>query len=478
MNTTELSFASDLTVDDICDGTYDKSKYRLNFKKVKYDGQSYTIVQYDKKSLLPENIQALRNIRSLIFDDYGRLLCISPPKSLDVETFRKVCNGDKTIDNPSKFYQTDVYIEPLIEGTMINVFYDKRNGKWICATKGNIGATHSFFSMGKHGKTFREMFNECATNCGVDIESFHTEYCYSFVIQHVENRLVSQFDSNKLILIKAYHISRERNNNNSTSVKLLDTHGMAKPDRIDIDEIGLSQSELYGDVNIISNNKSHSSMCKLYTINMLQSVRELNEAVFGHPPNDHPNADYGQYYLNSSIHTKPNERGGLSWMSHIGINFVSKLTGDRMRVRSSTFQYIRMLRGNQPKLECHYLDLLKSGSVGMYLAHYPEHLVEFNTYQTKLDMFVRQLYTNYVECYIKKMNPLHEFPKEYRTHMFNIHSEYKRIKESGQYIRMKNVVDYVNSLESHIIMYSLNYNMRKHSPETKKNESVSESVDL
>ena len=43
---------------------------------------------------------------------------------------------------------------------------------------------------------------------------------------------------------------------------------------------------------------------------------------------------------------------------------------------------------------------------------------------------------------------------------------------------MKNVVDYVNSLESHIIMYSLNYNMRKHRPETNKNEAVSESIDL
>jgi hypothetical protein len=97
----------------------------------------------------------------------------------------------------------------------------------------------------------------------------------------------------------------------------------------------------------------------------------------------------------------------------------------------------------------------------MFLNYYPEYRKEFNEYQKKLHTFTEKLYENYVSCYIKKTKPLIEYPKEYRTHMFNLHEEYKRIRENGEYIRMKKVIEYFNSLKSDIILYSLNFSKRQ-----------------
>ena len=465
MNTIELSFAPELTIQKIWNKSYDESKYLLNYKKVKYDDQSYTIVHYNKKALTSENIVELRNIRSLIFDDDGNLLCISPPKSLDLVTFRKMYRDNKIQLKPRSFYQTDLYIEPLIEGTMINVFYDNRNEKWVCATKGNVGASHSFFRVGEKGKTFLEMFQECAYNSNLDINMLPTEYCYSFVIQHMENRLVSKFDNNNLILVKTYRVTRD--DDGDTRVFMLDTCGagvvgderdILRADQVDISPV--SPTDIVGRMSFTTNESTADTKeVELNTIKLLYDARGLHTSVFVHP-------EYGvsidvQKYLTSTISTRAhlNSTDGF-WMSHIGINFVSRTTGDRLRYRSNEFQYIRMLRGNQPKLECHYFDLRKQNRVGVFLSYYPEHTQEFDDYQVKLHNFTDTLYKNYVDCYIKKTKPLGGYPKEYRTHMFNIHVEYKRIKEDGEYIRMKNVIEYVNLLESHIIMYSLNFNKR------------------
>lgn len=436
MNTlmTEIKFSSDLSLEKIWNKTYDQEKFKLNFKNIDYKEQKYVMVNYIKKHLNDNNIHDLKNIRSLIFDDTGKLLCFTPQKSIKSNILSKI--EDLSTEN-------NVRIEPLIEGTMINVFYDKRNESWIYCTKGNIGASQSFFRVGEKGLSFLDMFYECCKNQNINIEQLPQNYCYSFVMQHVNNRLVSSFNTNNVILIRMYEIKQVQGVNYVNVVNTYQDNNLQGT----------------GDLSTNSNPVIIKQICvqkskedKGVLLNCVNILQTPLDSIFNKYANIYD-------YINSTItfDNNPNK----FCMSHIGINIICNKSDDRERYRHEVYQNVRLLRGNQPKLEYHYIDLRRQNKIGMFLTYYPEYRKEFNEYQKKIHTFTENLYKNYVLCYIKKTKPLIEYPKEYRTHMFNLHEQYKKIRENGEYIRMKNVIDYFNSLKSDIILYSLNFSKRQ-----------------
>jgi transcription initiation factor TFIIIB Brf1 subunit/transcription initiation factor TFIIB len=74
---------------------------------------------------------------------------------------------------------------------------------------------------------------------------------------------------------------------------------------------------------------------------------------------------------------------------------------------------------------------------------------------------------------MKKEKPLKEFSEQYRTHMFNIHRIYTTmLKEQKLYVTMKVVIDYVNKLDGKLLIYSLNYNIKKHNDDVDANSNI------
>jgi hypothetical protein len=449
--TTEIKFSSDISLEKIWNKTYDQEKYKLNFKNIDYKEEKYVMVNYIKKHLNYTNENELKNIRSLIFDDTGKLLCFAPQKSIKTHLLSKL---------EDLSYIKNTRVEPLIEGTMINVFYDKRNDSWIFCTKGNIGASQSFFRVGVKGISFLDMFYECCKKQNINIEDLPKDYCYSFVIQHVDNRLVSRFNTNNIILIRMYEITQK---NGINHVNVINTYmeNNSQDGHYTHRDIVINRLSKFSNSSIIKQiciqNYKEDKQIILNCVNILETPMT---SVF----NNCKNIDD---YIRSSITVYNNH--GIFWMSHIGINIVYNETDDRERYRHQVYQDVRLLRGNQPKLEYHYLDLRRQNKINMFLTYYPEYRKEFNEYQNKVHTFTENLYKNYVSCYIKKTKPLIEYPKEYRTHMFNLHDQYKKIRDHGEYIRMKNVIEYFNSLKSDIILYSLNFSKRQ--PKV-QNESI------
>tara|TARA_B100001094_G_scaffold121359_1_gene117050 strand:+ start:1032 stop:2111 length:1080 start_codon:yes stop_codon:yes gene_type:complete len=119
----------------------------------------------------------------------NRLVCIPPMKSLEREyEIENVING----------YNGEDEYQPLIEGTMINMFY--HNDEWMISTRSNIGAKNSWEKKEPFCKLFLEVngsewFNELNKN-----------YCYSFVLCHKKNRIVSLIEDNMIFLIENYEL--------------------------------------------------------------------------------------------------------------------------------------------------------------------------------------------------------------------------------------------------------------------------------
>ena len=436
---TELTFTTELSIDKIADKSYDASKYFLNHKNTKHQGQEYTVVHYDKDLMTSDNIQALKNCRSLVFNGSGHLVCVSPPKCVDVTYM-----ADDAM--------SDVYVEPHVEGTMVNLFYDTGSGEWVYSTRGNIGATNSFFRVDKRGKSFRTMFDECAHDCGLDVGLLPRDCAYSFIIQHTDNRLVSRFSTNLAILARVYKIVRDDVTGDTHVFAMDHTDSVTYPVPHAIEPLPDQETGLSLRVPDVTTDGSG----------------EVFETVV-------------QQYLEATTTVERNPYIGIRF-SHIGINVISRKSGDRVRIRDARFDSIRQMRGNQPKLEYHYHDLLKMNMTELFLSYYPEHRDDFEQFHEKVDRFTTTLYNNYVGCYIKRARPLKSYPHEYRTHMFNLHAAYKQNRLGGVgrgqgwkgSIQLNNVNDYIARLSSDIILYSVNFCKR---PTEKVDEVGADGVD-
>lgn len=361
------------------------------------NNSNYKVIRYDKNLLCHDTIISFGLCRSIILNSVNQVVGFAPPKSLNAEDFI-----EKYSEN------TDgIQAEEFIEGTMINVFFDSCvgiTGSWEISTRNTVGATSSFYKPG--AKTFRQMFMEAATECKLDINQLDPKLCYSFVLQHPENRIVVPFTKPQLYLVAIYKINNQ-------------------PDNISIDFFDEEYKYLF---------------CQLGT-----SVK------------------FPQIYQFTKYSELIDKYGSMNTSYDIvGVVIHNKHTGERTKIRNPVYEQVRNLRGNQPKLQYQYLCLRKEGKVKDFLKYYPENKKDFSAFRDQVHLFTDTLYNNYVSCYIKKEKPLIEFSQQYRTHMFNIHQHYtNELRDKKQFINNTIVQKYVNELHPSLLMYCLNYQMRK-----------------
>lgn len=292
----------------------------------------------------------------------------------------------------------NLVVEEFVEGTMLNVFFNA--GVWEVATKQTIGANVRFYT--NNVDTFYSMFLDAMQSTGLNLDMLDKKNSYSFVLQHPKNRIVVPFQNAMLYLVAVYQITL------------------------------VEETNTYDIVNVSASSE------------LLLCVKT--------PARYHGWYTYGdliQHY--ASINT-PYEC--------LGVMMRDPLTGERAKIRNPVYERVRRLRGNQPKLMYHYLCLRKQGEVGEFLNYFPEHKSAFASYRTQMHIFTQNIFQYYIQCYMKKANPLSEFPPQYRPHMFNLHRTYLDVlKEKHQHITKTFVIAYVNSLHPSQQMYWLNHNI-------------------
>ena len=288
--------------------------------------------------------------------------------------------------------------EEFVEGTMLNVFFNA--GVWEVATKQTIGANVRFYT--NNVDTFYSMFLDAMQTTGLTLDMLDKKNSYSFVLQHPKNRIVVPFQNATLYLVAVYQITF------------------------------VEETNMYDIVNV----DIPASLTSYVKTPAIYDGWETYE-------------DLIQQY--ASINT-PYEC--------LGFMMRDPLTGERAKIRNPVYERVRRLRGNQPKLMYHYLCLRKEGKVGEFLNYFPEHKSAFASYRNQMHAFTQNIFQYYIQCYMKKANPLSEFPSQYRPHMFNLHKTYIEVlKEQHQHITKVFVIAYVNSLHPSQQMYWLNHNI-------------------
>jgi hypothetical protein len=339
----------------------------IESNRLNYDGKDYEVLNL-KPGSIPDDDLPNRIYRSAILSpENQQFLCVAPSKS--VPTLRETASS--------------LEVTEIVEGTMINLFWNGE--KWEIATKKRVGADNFYFknTYGVEGelpkKSFRQMFLEALDVPDLSSIDFDRSFCYSFVLQHPCNHIVLNIITPQLYLVSTYKLS-------GMTCDYLSPRAHPDYDKIAARNIKVPRNFVFGSKSLSED--SFVSHPNRFTFEVVQ--KENLETIVANPENSD---------------------------RILGLMVVDLLTG-LLRTKFLNPKYLEMkqLRGNNPNLQYHYLQLRKSKKVDEFLAHFPMYAKHFEHFLEQFKTFGKRVRSVYWEVFVKKTKPFEEL--KYRDKFF------------------------------------------------------------
>lgn len=405
--------------------------------------KNYTQVRYLKTELDNgnEDPEYYAPYRSITLDNEAHIIGYGVPKSMDVDLFNQTFS-----DVPLH----EFVVEELVEGTQVQLFYNKKieklqnqklekliksnkedNQGWMIATRSKIHATSLFYKnhlnvskdndendkQDKNFMDFASMFIECGIGSGLDLSLLDKSICYNFIIQHEQNIIINKSDESRLYLLQGYKF--------------------------------INNKPTYISGNDLMQKYFQEKDTKIYTpcqfdINACFDFEDIKTSL----------------QFNSFIpKQRPYNSNGVE---HVCPGFIIKSpNGRHCKIENPYYNYLRELRGNQPKLEYTYYELRQQNRVKEFLAHFPEFSEDFLLYKEKIEAFTRNLFDLYVNTKMLRKDVISNIDYHLRNHISNLHKMYlEELRPFNNTLQHRGVVKYVNNLAPSILMYSMNYKKR------------------
>ena len=365
---------------------FEETKKILENKKLlikEYD--NLFIVKYDK-TMCDMNDPDVKKCRGIILEkNTNKLICVPPPKAEKIEIFNNV-PIEKTI------------YEEFIEGTMINIF--KYDGKVYMATRSCIDALCHFYS----NKTFNALFSEVIELSKFD--SMDDNMNLSFVLQHPENTIITQYEKPEITLVYGVTIDGE----NVVNYNLHDLKQNLKDKDKDLD-------------------------FKIPIQHIVNSHIEVYDILNG---------------------MKHNEPGVI--LKNLESNYL------RSKIWNQHYSHVRKLKGNSSNKKYMFLELRKNNSVKEYIKYFPDDSDIFEIYRLELYDTTNKLFNFYQNWKVRKNSEgqhiykkVTEIDYEYRPLCIDLHEDFKQTKKITD---KRAVINYVKNLPIAKLLFVINYKYR------------------
>jgi len=326
----------------------------VKVKHVQYGNKDtkyhYSIYNLENEFIANADLQN-RIYRSAILSSENKILALAPSKSLP-----------DVIHLPGNKF----LVNEIIEGTMMNMFWDPNSESWEISTKKNIGGNYFFFRNSYDSeleepeqKTFRQMFEEVFP---LNNLPFDKSYSYSFVLQHPCNHIVLTIENPALYLVMTYKIGED----NTYAYVNPKSH----PNYEDFLKMGVKFSRDF----VLTPGKTLEQQFENSTNDVLDQIPNLEEAL-SNPLNEYTN---------------------------VGIMVTDQETGFRKAYYNNKYLEVKCLRGNNPNLHYQYLMLRKIGKVSEFLRYFPLYRKHFNKFLTHFTLFSERIHKLYWEVRVKK----------------------------------------------------------------------------
>jgi hypothetical protein len=281
----------------------------------------------------------------------------------------------------------DAIVTEIIDGTMVNLYYYQ--GTWRLSTKGCLDADTAYWSGSlSFGNMFREIWEP-------DPTVLSEQCCYSFVVVHPENRIVTPVNESRLVLVKV--------------------------------------TDLLNDVSCMPYAASRRAMDK-------------SELV--------PDCGNFQLPLLKTFDSVTNLEDSLSKRSYECPGYmITYPDGCRIRLDNPKYRKVANLRGNKSDRYHNMLDLLKqtdttASLVDEYLSYYPDETVIWED----IEILTRRCLASIMFYYnrVMKQHQYTVFPTHLRRTIHELHKLYiqKKTEESDTPFRITHrvVKGYFHSL--------------------------------
>lgn len=303
------------------------------------------LIHYDKK-VSDMSMKHVPHFRSVVWDmRTNRPLSVAPPR------------GDPIAILTDADMAGEATVEDFVDGIMINMFYDTVGNRWRIATRSQLDAPGHFYGTRSFSELFWETFNSKGLG---DMSHFDPAVCYSWVLQHPQERVVvaPQYGIAGLWLVGARLIHPD-----GTVCELMTTQPV-------LDRFRPAAHEMY-------------------------TADQVRDRIYA----------WGR-------------RFGYSWQGLV----VKTADGRRFKGRSAEYKAARALRGNQAKLPFLWLERWGEGRLTAYLKIYPEDAVEADAIVGRFKQATQELYDLYQRVYRRRELPLGDAPRKYRKLLWEAHA--------------------------------------------------------
>lgn len=307
----------------------------------------------------------------------------------------KSVRGDSTV--PDSASTKGYSVEQFLDGVMIGMFWD--GSAWRIHTRSSLDATSRYFS----NRTFAELFTEAV---GGSIETYAADFdkraSYTFVLQHPENRIVTYVPvANVHLVQKAYIDSSDwtvRIDHTATeSLQFMETRAAE--------------------------------------LSWAQVIEKL------------------MY----TSHDMYDSRGVPSTFDFQGIVIKDIATGERWKLRTAQYNYVRHLRGNSARRDFLYLQLWEVGRLHEYLVYYPEERPMVDRIMAEWNCVLVDVYRYYVDVFKARTLPKTAIPAKYKAFVYGLHQIYLTTRHS---IDWRTTVDFMNRQDTAHKLYTINWELR------------------
>lgn len=359
--------------------------------------KNYLIVKYRYGALDnmmdSDEFPWLRYCRGAVIDtESHRLVAIPPPKAMP---YQQETSADEVVE-----YQS------LIDGTMVNVWYDTKEAQWTISTRGEIGGKNRW-SKG----SFKSMFEECLSPDVYD--TLDPQCSYSFVMRHRDHRNVSPIYQNEAYLVEMYRILPYKVYSSTLERTESEEHVLLTGDPIDKDpRITRVPHTKFPDILKIDSTGDKGSFMRYH---------------------DNPKTPPLPYHCKG---------------------YTVKIGNQRYKRLNPLFERVQAMRGETNNPCLNYLILRRKGYLKEYLMYFPEHIHVFNEYRDTLHKLSNDLYTHYKNTHIYKNADKRDVPYHLKPLVYEIHGHYLRDRTP---IRWNDVKDYIHALEPKRLMFAINY---------------------
>ena len=305
--------------------------------------------------------------------DTNKIVCMPPIKSTNLEDFL------------AKFDINECTLEEFIDGTMINLFHYKDD--WHISTRSSIGAKCRWYSK----KHFCELFDECNK---IDFNVLDKSYYYTFVLQHPENRIVTDYFEPKLTLVFVGTVLPIESDTLGDTIKSIDIQ--KEGERISVST----------PIN--------------FAFNDLKTLKDFVE---------YQNFSFQGIVIKNGIY--------------------------RAKIRNPKYNYARFVRGNTKNMKFLFFDVCKNNLLNDYLSFFPEHGLIFKEFSEEFNTMVKHIHTSYMNYHVKKtIKDINQIEYAYRPICYELHGLYKK---NGEPITLQKVIEYLNTLPPAKIVFCLNH---------------------